>query len=231
MNGRIKTGFPILDDALGGGVREGLLLLRCEGVPCAWVAERIAENLHRNAESDYDVTTAREDAEQARIDAHMTGRVAVAIRCGSEARHETYCADLILEIKPADGGYEVRVVKHRNGRIGGGVAMASSEGVLVELCALAAPSPENANLPPGGATMKDALGHIVELTKASELLRWETAMRDVADDMTRRDQACQRLKAVARLDRDAEALHAKATTYAHAAEMLRAAIAAMKETP
>ena len=224
MNGRIKTGFPILDDVLGGGVREGLLLLRCEGVPCAWVAERIVENLHRNAPGDDGVTTAREDAEQAMIVAHMTGRVAVAIRCGYEVTQETRYADLILTVKAVDGGYEVRVVKHRNGRIGGGVAMASSEGVLVELCALAAPSPENANLPPGGATMKDALGHIVELTKASEFLRWETAMRDVVTDI--------RAKATdyrTRADREGDGMvamefHIRAEECERIAEMLNHAI-------
>lgn len=81
------------------------------------------------------------------------------------------------------------------------------------------------------ATMKEAMVLIGELHAAKESLRWETAMRDVADDLTRRDQVCQRLKAEARRDRDAEVLHAKATTYAHAAEMLRAAIKDMKETP
>lgn len=78
-------------------------------------------------------------------------------------------------------------------------------------------------------TTKEALGLIVELTKEREFLRWQSEMRDVADDLTRRDQACQRLKANARRDRDAEVLHAKASAYAHAAEMLRAAIAGMKE--
>jgi hypothetical protein len=81
------------------------------------------------------------------------------------------------------------------------------------------------------ATTKEAMALIGELHAAKESLRWETAMRDVVDDLTRRDQACQRLKANARRDRDAEVLHAKATTYAHASEMLRAAIASMKETP
>lgn len=232
MNGPIKTGFSILDDVLGGGVREGLVILRCEGVPCAWVAERIVENLHRSAESDYDVTTAREDAEQARVDAHMTGRVAVAIRCGYEVTQETRVADLILGVKSVDGGYEVRVVKHRNGlRIGEGVSLAVSEGVLVELCALAAPSPENANLPPGGATMKEALGHIVECAKDSEFLRWETAMRDVADRLDDLGQPNRATQINRWTDRTAEVLHAKAAAYAHAAEMLRAAIAAMKEEP
>ena len=80
------------------------------------------------------------------------------------------------------------------------------------------------------ATTKEAMALIGELHAAKESLRWETAMRDVADDLTRRDQACQRLKANARRDRDAEVLHARASAYAHTAEMLRSAIAAMKET-
>lgn len=214
MNGRIKTGFPILDDILGGGVREGLVILRCEGVPCAWVAECIVEHLHRNAQGDYDVTTAREDSEQARIDAHMTGRVAVAIRCGYEVTQETRIADLILEIKSVDGGYEVRVAKHRNGRIGG-VAMASDNGDLYEVCALPAPIVARAPFPPSLVSMESD--------------RWETAMRGVADDLTRRDQACQRLIAANGIGEDR--LTGKASAYAHAAEMIRAAIASMKETP
>lgn len=79
------------------------------------------------------------------------------------------------------------------------------------------------------ATMKEAMALVGELHAAKESVRWETEMRDVADDLTRRDQACQRLKIGARLDRDAEVLHAKSAIYAHAAEMLRAAIARMKE--
>jgi len=177
------------------------------------VAERIVENLHRNAPGDDDVTTARGDAEQARIDAHMTGRVAVAIRCGYEVTQETRVADLILTVKSVDGGYDVRVTKHRNGlRIGEGVSLAVAEGDLHEVCALPAPV----------AMTTVSLGE-------TESERWETAMRDVADDLTRRDQACLRLKA-ANGDETGR-LAGKASAYAHAAEMLRAAIASMKETP
>jgi hypothetical protein len=78
-------------------------------------------------------------------------------------------------------------------------------------------------------TTKEAMVLIGELHAAKESLRWETAMRDVADDLTRRDQACQRLIAENGFRKDRIA--GKASAYANAAEMLRAAIAAMKETP
>ena len=79
------------------------------------------------------------------------------------------------------------------------------------------------------ATTKEAMALIGELHAAKESLRWETAMRDVADDLTRRDQACQRLIAENGFRKDRIA--GKASAYANAAEMLHAAIAAMKETP
>lgn len=208
MRDYIKTGFPILDDVLAGGVREGLVILRCEGVPCAWVAERIVENLHRNAESDYDVTTVGDDAQQAGLSARMNGRIAALIRCGYEVRHEAHSADLILEIKAVDGGYEVRVAKHRHGRIGGGVVLASDNGVLADVWAIPAPI----------AMPAVSLG-------GTEAERWETAMRDVADYLGR-------LSSVRSGNRDAaDILRGKSAAYAHAAEMLRAAIKDMKETP
>lgn len=66
---------------------------------------------------------------------------------------------------------------------------------------------------------------------AIERSHWSDAMEDVLDDLTRRDQAAQRLMHVATDEGDKQRCRAKAQAYAHAAEMLRAAIKQAKEGP
>lgn len=65
---------------------------------------------------------------------------------------------------------------------------------------------------------------------AAKRERWETAMRDVLDDIWRRDQACQRINASLGADVDGW-VRGKQAGYAHAAEMLGAALRDLTETP
>lgn len=54
MRDYIKTGFPILDDVLGGGVREGLVILRCEGKAVWWTNDQPpATNAGRHAWTEW----------------------------------------------------------------------------------------------------------------------------------------------------------------------------------
>lgn len=64
---------------------------------------------------------------------------------------------------------------------------------------------------------------------AAERERWETAMRDVLGDIRRRDQACQRLIASCP-ETTPDRVRGKQAGYAHAAEMLAAALRDLAET-
>ena len=60
---------------------------------------------------------------------------------------------------------------------------------------------------------------------------WTLAMQDAVADIHRRDQSCQRLAMVATDSAEKDRLTAKSQGYAHAAEILAAAIRDAQETP
>ncbi len=81
-------------------------------------------------------------------------------------------------------------------------------------------------------TTKEAMVLIGELHAAKESLRWETAMRDVAANLDEQMHSLQCVSSTMPIDDPSKATVVSVSlTYAHAAETLRAAIAAMKETP
>lgn len=185
MTDRIPTGFPRLDALLGGGLRAGTLTVIARG---EHAAERVATDAlcealdHGSAvlgeEGRYEFVRAETPVDTARLkrEAMAEPHVLVIERTPRGAMEIVHDADVSLEIDRGSsaGTVIVTVDKHRGGNVGA-VLFTCHAGVLSEIgeagmLTPAAPSPV-----------------------AAERARWAEAMADVADGLTRRDQACQRL--------------------------------------
>lgn len=218
---RIPTGYPRLDALLGGGLRADTLtgVLYEDNEACRDAANKLYNALGKRSGGmlDWYSTQGAPDPSVVKRDAAEQERVAIIAGPTTALMASNYHflggADVILTIRGTHDRTVITAEKNRFGKCDA-VAFRWRAGVLndVEAIDLSRREPE-------------ALDPV-----AAERARWAEAMGDVADDLTRHADSCQTLIDVGGGNPSLR-VEGKRAAYAHAAELLRAAIADAKATP